>query len=379
LKYIKSKIVFLVSLAVFIACVEPYNLEVVTTETILIIDGTIDDATNDQFITVKKFIPSSTGNIRYANETGAKVSIIKDGKDQIDCIYRENGYYYLPLGFKALVGSKYKLKIILKDGKVYESTEELMRATPEITGYTVKFDPKGIKLGENSIGAHLIYIDTKDPVEPGDNFMWNWKLYEKQTICKTCSGGIFLSSPAPLGKCSPVTALAEAGVEYDYLCQGNCWEIYYSQDLNVMSDAFSQGKEIKNRLVASVPFYQENGFLIEIKQQTVSPSAFQYLKILANQSQNSGTLVDAPPAALIGNVKNINDNKETVGGYFMVGNSKIKRIWVDRLDAKGSQQYYMLGRKENYEPASADGSRPPFAPCVITNTRTPLKPEGWPL
>lgn len=367
------------SLAVFIACVEPFDIKVATTETILIIDGSIDDSRSDQFITVKKFIPSSNGNIRYANEIGAKVSIIKDGKDQIDCMYRDNGYYYLPLGFKAIVGSKYKLKINLADGKIYESSEELMRKTPEITGYTVKFDPKGIKMGENTIPAHLIYIDTKDPVEPGDNFMWTWKLYEKQTICKTCSGGIFLVSPAPLGRCSPVTALAEAGVEYDYRCQGNCWEIYYSQDLNVMSDAFSQGKEIKNRFIASVPYYQDNGFLIEIKQQTVSPSAFQYLKILGNQSQKSGTLVDSPPAALIGNIRNINDNKETVGGYFMVGNSKFQKIWVNRLDAVGSQQYYMLGRKENYEPASDDGSRPPFAPCVITNTRTPLKPEGWPL
>lgn len=367
------------SLAVFIACVEPFDIKVATTETILIIDGSIDDSRSDQFITVKKFIPSSNGNIRYANEIGAKVSIIKDGKDQIDCMYRDNGYYYLPLGFKAIVGSKYKLKINLADGKIYESSEELMRKTPEITGYTVKFDPKGIKLGENTIPAHLIYIDTKDPVEPGDNFMWTWRLYEKQTICKTCSGGIFLVSPAPLGRCSPVTALAEAGVEYDYRCQGNCWEIYYSQDLNVMSDVFSQGKEIKNRYIASVPYYQDNGFLIEIKQQTVSPSAFQYLKILGNQSQKSGTLVDSPPAALIGNIRNINDNKETVGGYFMVGNSKIQKIWVSRLDAVGSQQYYMLGRKENYEPASDDGSRPPFAPCVNTNTRTPLKPEGWPL
>ena len=379
MKYIRFKIVFIFSLLVFIACVEPLDLEIITTETILIIDGSIDDSSKDQFITVKKFIPSSTGNVRYANEVNAKVSILKDGKEQIDCYYRDNGYYYLPLGFKALVGSKYKLKIILANGNVYESSEEVMRSTPEITGYTVKFDPKGIKLGENSIPAHLIYLDTKDPVELGDNFMWTWKLYEKQIICKTCSGGIYLTSPAPLGKCSPVVPLAEAGVEYDYSCQGNCWEIFYSQDLNVMSDAFSQGKEIKNRLVATIPLYQQNGFLIEIKQQTVTPSAYQYLKILGNQSQKNGTLVDSPPAALIGNVRNISDSKETVGGYFMVGNSKIKRIWVDRLDAVGSKQLYILGRKENYEPASGDGSRPPFAPCVISNTRTPLKPEGWPL
>ncbi|WP_255080451.1 DUF4249 domain-containing protein [Lacihabitans sp. CCS-44] len=375
----KSKILFILPIAIFIACVEPFELTVSTTESFLIVDGSIDDASNDQFIAIKRFIPSSSGSISYAAEVGAEVSIIKDKKEQINCFSRNDGYYYLPLGFRAMVGSKYQLKIKLADGKSYESSEELMRTTPDITGYTVKFDPKGIKLGENSIPGHLIYIDTKDPAQSGDNFLWSWRAYEKQIVCKTCTGGIFITSPAPLGKCNPIRALAEAGVEYDYKCEGNCWEILYSQDLNVMSDAFSKGNEIKNRLVASIPYYQDNGFLIEIKQQTVSPSAFQYLKILTNQSQNNGTLVDSPPAALIGNIRNTNNIKETVGGYFMVGNSKVQKIWVDRLEAKGSQPYNMLGRNENFEPSGDDSSRPPFAPCVLTNTRTPLKPEGWPL
>lgn len=363
----------------FFACVEPYEIKLDTTQSILIVDGTLDDSNKDQYILLKKFIPSSSNNIAYQAENGAKVVVVKNGNEEIVCTDKNNGFYYLPLGFKATIGSKYKLKITLSDGKNYESTEELMRVTPEITGYSVKFDPKGIKQGENTIPAHIIHLDTKDPLEPGDNFMWNWRLFERQNICKTCQGGIYLTSPAPLGRCNPVPALAEAGIEYDYRCNGNCWEIFQSDELNVMSDVFSQGKEIKNRLVAKIPFYQNSGFLIELKQQNVSSSAFQYLKILASQTQTNGTLVDSPPAALIGNIRNINDKNESVGGYFMVGNAKIQRIWVDRSDTNESMPVYLLGRRENFEPTSGDGSRPPFAPCIISNTRTPLKPEGWPL
>lgn len=119
--------------------------------------------------------------------------------------------------------------------------------------------------------------------------------------------------------------------------------------------------------------------MIEIKQQNVSPASFQYLKTLANQSQNNGTLADSPPAALIGNLKNIKNSSETVGGYFMVGDAVIKNIWIDRTDTKGSKPVYLIGRPAIYEPASPDGSRPPLAPCIKTYTRTPLKPEGWPL
>ncbi|WP_255069923.1 DUF4249 domain-containing protein [Lacihabitans sp. LS3-19] len=377
---LKTKIYYILVLCLFIACVEPFELNVITTETILIVDGTIDDSNTDQFINLKKFIPTDNSNsIRYLPETKAKVTIIENGLNVVNCVENTNGYYYLPLGFKAKVGNKYKLRVELADGNIYESSDETMKKTPPITDYTVVFDPKGIKKGENYVPAHLVYVSTKDDAAPGDNYMWTYRLYEKQTVCKTCEGGIFLTSPAPLGKCSTVRSLAEDGVIYDYRCDGNCWEVLYSEELNVMSDALSGGKEIKNRLVAKIPFYQNNGFVVQIKQQNVSAGSFQYLKILGNQSQNNGTLVDSPPAALIGNLKNIKNSTEAVGGYFMVGEAVTKSIWVDRTDTKDAVPIYLMGRAAVYEPANADGSRPPFAPCIKTNTRTPLKPEGWPL
>jgi hypothetical protein len=363
----------------FLACVEPFDLKILTSTPLLIVDGKLDDSNGDQYISLKKFIPSANSSVVYEPETGARVTVIKDDKEVIECRDGGNGLYYLPLTFKAEVGSGYQLKISRKDGSDYVSDKELMRSTPEITGYTVKFDPEGIVQGDNRIPAHLVYLNTKDPKENGDNFMWSWKLYEKQNVCKSCFGGIYLTSPAPLGKCLTMAALLENSIEYDYRCDRNCWEIINSDELNVMSDVFSNGNEIKNRLIAKVPYYQSSGFLIEIKQQVVSSSAFQYLKILINQTQNNGTLVDSPPAALIGNIRSVKNPKEAVGGYFMVGNSKVRRIWVDRLDAIGSKQKYLLGRKENFEPSSNDTSRPPLAPCIISNTRTPLKPEGWPL
>jgi hypothetical protein len=378
-KVLKTEIYFPLVIGLFLACVEPFELKIITTENILIVDGTIDDSDTDQFINLKKFVPSNSGTIRYVSEKGAKVKIIENGLNEIICSETTNGFYFLPLGFKTKVGSKYKLSVELADGNVYVSSTETMKKTPQITDYTVVFNPKGIKKGENYIPAHIVYVSTKDETAPGDNYLWTYRLYEKQTICTTCEGGIYLTSPSPLGKCSIVRSLADAGTIYDYRCGGNCWEILYSEDLNVMSDALSGGKEIKNRLVAKVPFYQNSGFVIEIKQQNVSTASFQYLKTLANQSQNNGTLVDSPPAALIGNLRNIKNSSEIVGGFFMVGDAVTKSIWVDRSDTKDAIPIYLKGRAAVYEPANADGSRPPFVPCIKTNTRTPLKPEAWPL
>ena len=360
---------------IVISCVEPFELKVKTDATILIVDGSIDDSERDQYISIKRYIPSNKKEIVYSAEINAKVIVVEDGNISINCFERPNGFYYLPVGFKTKIGSYYQLKITLSNGKEYFSTNEQMKATPDIISTFVKFDPEGIDMGKRKSAAHLVYINTKDSENKGDYYLWKWKLYEKQLYCVTCIGGVYLEYPAPEGKCQTVQSLAERGVEYDYGCKSNCWEIKYSEDINVMSDAYSNGEKINNRLVAKIPYYERSGFLIEITQQNVSPEAFNYLKILGSQSQNVGTLVDSPPAPLIGNISNKNDKDEKVGGFFMIGNSKTIKVFVDRSDAKDSQPIYLLGRPAVMDPASPQ----PSAYCIKSNTRTPLKPEGWPL
>jgi Domain of unknown function (DUF4249) len=375
---LNTQFIFFISAILLVSsCVEPFELVVKTDSKILIVDGSIDDSDRDKYITVKRFIPSSRGDIYYSPEVNAKVSVMEDGKTNFECFERPNGIYYLPVGFKTKIGSNYQLKILLSDGSEYISTNEKMKSTPKIQSSFVKFDPEGIDSGEKKTPAHLVYISTEDLSTKGDYYVWRWKLFEKQSYCITCNGGIYLTSPAPLGRCQTVSALAQQDISYDYGCNSSCWEIKYSEDINVMSDTYSNGNKISNRLVAKVPFYERSGFLIEVTQQNVSPAAFNYLKILGNQSQNNGTLVDSPPAPLIGNISNKNDKKESVGGFFMVGSSETVKIWVDRSDTGNSKPLQLLGRNAVLEPSSPP-DRPPSAPCIKSNTRTPLKPEGWP-
>jgi len=119
--------------------------------------------------------------------------------------------------------------------------------------------------------------------------------------------------------------------------------------------------------------------LIEIKQQSVSPNAYQYLKLLAEQVQNNGSLVDTPPAALIGNIKNLTNPKEIVAGFFMVTGVRYIKYWIDRKDPI-AQKLTPTGLREQSireEPLSNIAGRPPLTPCILSQTRTPFKPKGW--
>ncbi len=362
----------------YVSCVEPINLVISSSESILVVDGAISDTEGDQVISIIRSLPSSR-NASYSGETGAEVYILENGQNKIICTEKEKGKYYLPTGFKTLVGNTYQLKFKTKPGLSYESEIETMRFTPPITKIYSVLEPKGIDDGNIKTPGHYIYIDTKDGITKGDNYLWTFKLTEQQSYCISCYGGIFLTSPLPAGRCSSVAAFIADGITSDYSCSGNCWDFIFSNEINVMSDVYSNGNEIKGRLVGKIPIYQSQGALLEVFQQNVSPSAFRYLKLLASQSQNSGTLVDSPPAALVGNIVNENDKFESVGGFFMVGNSKSIKYWLDRKDAKNYEATGLFGRPINAEPPSPDGSRPPFAPCIKSKNRTPTKPVGWPL
>ena len=361
-----------------ISCVEPYEINFKSGDKFLIIDGKIDDSEKEKYITIRRSVINNSNHPDFFPEDSAKVQIIENGSKIISATNSAQGLYFLPVGFKAKIGSTYQLVVSLKNGEKYESSIETMKNTPEIKGHTVKFNEEAIKSGDKRYPGHTVYVDTYDNPEKGDNYMWTYRIFERQAFCISCYESIYMTSPAPLGRCLPVASLFQTGNTYDYFCSGNCWEILNSSELNIMSDRYSNSLEIKNRLIAKVPFYSFSGFVIEITQQNIDEKAFRYLKILLEQNQTNGTLADSPPAALIGNIKNINNKSEIVGGYFMVANSSVKSVWVPRNYTGSPNPIGLLnGRIVNPEPSAP--SRPPVAPCVKSKTRTPLAPEGWPL
>ncbi|UTA69635.1 DUF4249 domain-containing protein [Emticicia sp. 21SJ11W-3] len=373
---LKSKnLAYLISICVmFYACVEPYDLNVQQERKILTIDATITDLAEEQSV---KIIESySAANTVYAIPVaGAKVEIIVDNTERIPLTERSGGVYVLPLSFHTQVGRSYKLAFQRADGTRYESEVEKLGGIPAITNVYDEFKVDGIEASLGTEPAHYIYLDTEDPANEKNSYMWTWKLWEKQSICATCYGGRFFLNPSP-GECKIEANYANA--TYDYNCNGDCWQIFYNKDLNVFSDVYSNGKPILGRLIAKIPYYAARGALIEIKQQSVSPNAFQYMKLLVNQVQNNGSLVDTPPAAIIGNVKNITNPDEAVAGFFMVTSVRAWRYWIGRENASGlARPIGLLGHTFIPEPSGPDLTRPPLAPCLEGKYRTPSKPDGW--
>lgn len=366
-------------LILVISCVEPFDKTFSISKKIIFVDATINDLVQTQSLTIKETIPSANGSY-FTGVSKANVTILVDEKESIKLTEKSSGVYNLPDNFKAIEGKSYKLHFTTAEGTEYESTAEKLINTPQIDKVYQKLETSGIETAAGYNPAHYIYIDTKDPADTQNYYLWSWSLWEKQGYCASCEGGKFYTSPEPTGKCVEDARLKRAGTIYDYVCDSKCWEILYNKELNVMSDALSNGQSINARLVAKVPYYQYENALIEVKQQSVSPNAYRYLKLLIDQSQNTGSLADTPPAALVGNIKCLTNKDESVGGYFMVTSVKVMRHWINREDINALKLKplgLLNGRTANPEPMGSDITRPPLAHCLESKSRTAKKPIGW--
>ncbi|GAB3522786.1 DUF4249 domain-containing protein [Emticicia fontis] len=338
--------IFVIALVLLVgACVTPFEINLSSEKKYLVIEGTLTDIDANQTISIQEThnYEDNNYNVPVLN---LKVEVIINGAETIHLTEKGNGIYALPFAFRIQTDHKYKLRFQKPDGTIYESSEEKTTKVPTIDRIFDEFEGEGIKGELRNIPANYIYLDFKDDPNTKDFYVWTWKLWENQLYCRTDY--------------------------YDYYCKTKCWEILENKDFNVFSDVYSNGKPANGKLIAKIPFYSFDGALLEIKQQAISEQVFRYYKLISDQTQTNGTLVDTPPAAIVGNIKNINNPDEPVSGVFSVASTVKQKYWIDRKNSYGKAiPVGLLGRTALPPPNGAN------EPCIEGSTRTPNKPEGW--
>ena len=367
------------------ACVDPYEPSLTLTAEVLVVDGTITDRAEKQTVKIGRsrvFNRNSTSTVAVRS---AQVEVLVNGAQAVKL--NEStltpGTYELPDGFRGQAGARYQLRFQLSDGKRYESLVETLPTGPKIGKVYDQFDSRGIANAERTrfTPANLIYVDTQDPAGERNFYRWQWTLWEQQAYCASCQRGIFITTN-PLtgdGRCQTDNSLPPDNF-FDYDCISPCWDIIQGVELNLFTDVYGNGRPITGRLVAKIPFYEQQAALVEIRQYALTPGADRYFKLFEDQTQNTGGLADTPPAPIVGNVRSLDASSENVVGYFSASSVSSIRYWLDRQNTSGRSiglLAALFGHPPNPEPSTPLPPRPPSARCVPGETRTPIKPEGW--
>lgn len=375
---------FLPGLFIFLwmfSCIEPFDAAYRLTDSILVVDGNLTDQETGNYVSLRNSKPSSGSSSSSVFEPiqDATVWILVDQSEKVNLTHFDQGTYHFPEGFKAENGRSYQLYFDLSNGDSYQSNSQVLKTVAPIKKVYQEFVSDGINVRAKTAPGHKIYLDMDEPAGKGDAYYWTWKSYEKQDYCTECYGGRYYRNQGEEeGVCVSDQLLIRYEVTYDYRCERPCWEIIYSDKLNAMNDAFIDGKSLIGRTVAEVPYYTRYGAVIELKQHAINDQAYKYLKLLIDQNQNSGGLADTPSTALIGNIKSLTNTTESVGGYFVLSSVYTVHYFLDRSDAgNGVKTVGFKERDTNPEPAGADTTRPPLAPCNEGVSRTSVKPTNW--
>lgn len=185
----------------------------------------------------------------------------------------------------------------------------------------------------------------------------------------------------------------------DYTCRTPYWEIIHNYTLNLFDDQLTNGGVLANCNVAQVPLLTRQPALLELRQSSLTLDAYRCYELFRQQTQNTGWRVDPPPTALIGNVRNRANAREPAVGFFTASAVATSRYWLDKQDATrlllgayddagnialGTDELFLSLVRRPPVPG-ADG--PPLmaggperfitAPYIPSDSRTPLRPEGW--
>ncbi|MCW3120341.1 MAG: hypothetical protein JWM28_4423, partial [Chitinophagaceae bacterium] len=302
----------LLAIILLISCKETYDPPVVKTNlNLLVVDGFLNNSSDTTLIRLShtRKLADGTANsaesisqITLEDATGATLYHFQEMGD---------GQYIVP-GINLDVNKKFKLRIKTADGKQYASDEIEVKQTPLIDSVSWQMQNNGVR----------IFVSTHDPQNNTKYYRWDytdtWEYHSN-----------YFSSY----KFENHAVLPRQNDELVF----QCWKTNHSTDLLLGSSA-KLSQDIINlspiRFIAANSIEISVKYSILVKQYAITKDGYEYLQNLKKISEQLGSIFDAQPSQLTGNIHSLNDPAETVLGFVTASTLNEKRIFIDHEEVK---------------------------------------------
>jgi Domain of unknown function (DUF4249) len=357
------------------ACITPISdFDQIVSNSFLVIEAAVSDQpgphkVNLYFSSEKIddgiFIPIIKAKVYVIDEKGVREDFVEGTQE---------GTYFSSSKFAGRVGSTYTLNIETTDGKKYQSLPETMKSVPEIENLITRFEVNEnyAKGDERRVGFN-IYLDFQDPATLADNYQWYWKHYQRANICETCLEDELYDFNRNICVKQPFDAERQI---FNYRCDGDCWDISFSTDLNIFSDTYLNGQRVTGKRVARVPYDGDSPYYLQFEQRAITKNTYNYYQSLNAQTQNNGTLFDVPAETKFSfNVKSTTNPEEKILGHFEVYAVRKRIFYVDRMLGVPKDELPVKKILPGKTYTSLFGKS--RVECKDGLFRTPFKPDGW--
>ena len=350
----------------------------------LVVDGVINSGPGSTNIRLSRTV-ALADSARMKNEVHALVRV--EGEDNSSYVLTEGAQGVYSVGQLPLNSNvKYRLYIRTSDGKEYLSDFSKVIRTPPIDN--IRWEQPG---------DLQLYINTHDPQNNTRYYRWEfvetWEFhsaYTSQLIYTRNSRGEI------------------SGIDYRYPDQSydptiyTCWSSAASTNLLIGSSA----KLSKDSIDLPIHRISQQSvklsvlYSINVKQHAVSSRGYEFLQRMKKNTEQTGSLFDAQPSELTGNIHAKNDPNEIVIGFIDVADVLEKRIFIrpseltnwgyrqpceetkvpNILDSIRAFSYLMPTNAAELTPfggiLSYFGSNAGCVDCTLSGTN--VKPSFWP-
>jgi hypothetical protein len=296
-----------------LCCKKPYNAPVKSSvDSFLVVEGTINSGTDSTIINISKTVKLTDTTSTKNPLLGATVTVESD-QNGIWNLYdntRNGSYGAAPLNLPA--GQKYRLRITSADGRKYLSDFIAVKPTPPIdsVGYIQQKD--GIQL----------YVNAHDPSNNTRYYRWDYN--ETWYFHSKWASAYVLDSATN----TIVARRRDQDVHF-------CYTGDYSSHIVLNSTARLSSDVVYQSPIIFIPNTSEKieeKYSILVKQYALPVEAYQFYQNLAKNTEQLGSIFDAQPTQLIGNIHCLTNPLEPVIGYLTVTNVQSKRIFIPTTD-----------------------------------------------
>jgi len=287
------------------SCKKPYNPKLAAVQTnYLVVEGVINSGQDSTTIRLTRTV-TLTDSVQTVPELGAQVTVESDQNASYLLYDFGNGKYISPpLNLNA--SGKYRLHIRTQSGKEYISDYEPVKTTPAIDSVGFIQQNNGIQL----------YVNTHDP--NNDTRYYRWDYTETWNFHAKYQSGFITDGTQLVNR-------TQAQQIYTCFANHSSNDIVLASSAKLANDVIYQGPLIQ---IASTSEKLETKYSILVRQYALTKEEYGFWQNLKKNTEQLGSIFDAQPSEVPGNIHCVTNPSEPVLGYVGVTNIQQKRIFI---------------------------------------------------
>lgn len=294
-------------LGLIISCKKPYLPPVIAAPgSFMVVEGVINSGSDSTIIKLSKTVNLSSATT--TNPILKAIVTVESNQNSTYALTETANGKYVSAGLNLNNTLQYRLRIKTADSKEYLSDYVTVLDSPPIDTINYDIQSNGINL----------YSGTHDPSNKVKYFRFDYT-----------ETWIFHSKYLSQYKSNGDTVLGR-DLKNDNIYQ--CWQNDTSSTIVLASSAKLAQDVLVNNPITSVSSTLEKlevRYSIMVRQYALSADAYSFWSNLKKNTEQLGSIFDAQPSQLNGNIHCLTNPQEAVIGYLSAGSVSSKRIFID--------------------------------------------------